>query len=417
MMHAEEAGLTPLIQPFAAIRPIPERAVDVVARPYDVLSFAEAKAEAAGRPLSFLHVSRAEIDLPDATDAHAPEVYAQAARAFAAMRRAAVLIADERPGFYVYRLSAAEGHEQTGLAVAASVAAYRQNRVRKHEHTRPDKVLDRARQIEAVGAHTGPVLAVHQPNRRIALLMAETANGTPVADATTDDGTRHRVWPMRDEADITEITRLFEAMPALWIADGHHRSAAAARLAERRQAAGLPCNGRFLQVTFPTDEVRILDYNRVVRDLLHPADAFLHALDKICLIEEVGTAVHPEAKGTFGMYLAGRWYRLRLRHQPDATGSPAASLDASLLQERILGPLLGISDPRSDARIDFIGGGRGLGALEERVRSGQWAVAFSLYPTHLEDVIAVADAGEVMPPKSTWFEPKLADGLLSLPLA
>jgi uncharacterized protein (DUF1015 family) len=221
---------------------------------------------------------------------------------------------------------------------------------------------------------------------------------------------------MLDAAAIEKITRLFETAPALWIADGHHRSAAAARVAEHREAAGLPCHGRFLLVTFPTDEVRILDYNRVVRDLLHPADAFLGGLEKICTVEETATAVRPEAKGTFGMFLAGHWYRLRLRHPPEATASPAASLDVSLLQERILAPVLGIGDPRTDPRIDFVGGGRGLGTLEERVRSGEWAVAFSLCPTQLEDVIAVADAGQVMPPKSTWFEPKLADGLLSLPL-
>ena len=416
-MNSDMAASPPLLRPFAAIRPIPPRAADVAARPYDVLSFAEAKAGAAGRPWSFLHVSRAEIDLPAGTDPHAPEVYAQAARAFAAMRQAGVLTREERPACYVYRMTAADGHEQTGLAAAASVAAYRQNRVRRHEHTRPDKVLDRARQIEAVGAHTGPVLAVYRPDPEVARLLGEATAGPPAADATTDEGTRHRVWPMLDAAAIEKITRLFETAPALWIADGHHRSAAAARVTEHREAAGLPCDGRFLLVTFPTDEVRVLDYNRVVRDLPYPAGAFLGVLEQICTVEATGgTAVRPEAKGTFGMFLAGHWYRLRLRHPPEATASPAASLDASLLQERILAPVLGIGDPRTDPRIDFVGGGRGLGALEERVRSGEWAVAFSLYPTRLEDVIAVADAGQVMPPKSTWFEPKLADGLLSLPL-
>jgi uncharacterized protein (DUF1015 family) len=415
-MTAHTAAPLPLLQPFAAIRPTPQRAPDVAARPYDVLSFAEAKAAAAGRPWSFLHVSRAEIDLPDGTDPHAPDVYAKAAHAFAAMRQADVLIRQEQPAYYAYRMTAADGHEQTGLAAAVSVVAYRQSRVRKHERTRPDKVRDRARHIEAVGAHTGPVLAVHRPDPEVARLLGEATAGPPLADATTDEGTRHRVWPMLDGVAMEEITRLFETTPALWIADGHHRSAAAARVAEHREAAGLPGDGRFLLVTFPSDQVRILDYNRVVRDLLHPADVFLAVLDKICTVEETQTAVRPEAKGTFGMFLAGRWYRLRLRHAPEAAASPAASLDASLLQERILGPVLGIGDPRTDPRIDFVGGGRGLGALEERVRSGEWAVAFSLFPTSLEDVIAVADAGDVMPPKSTWFEPKLADGLLSLPL-
>ena len=418
MMSATAGSIAtpPVIQPFTAIRPVPPRAADVAARPYDVLSFAEAKAAAIGRPLSFLHVSRAEVDLPDGTDPHAAEVYAQAASAFHRMIETGALIREERPCYYVYRLRA-NGHVQTGLAAAGSVAAYSMNRIRRHEHTRPDKELDRTRQIEAVSAHTGPVLTVHAPDPEIALLLEQAARAEPVADALTDDGTRHQVWPLADAAVIDAVTKRFEAMPAIWIADGHHRSAAAARVAEARAKAGENNADRLLLVSFPTDQVRILDYNRVVRDLNGRTEgAFLEAAAGAFGVAVSGEPVRPESPETFGMFLGGRWYRLRLREPPPAAASPVDRLDVSLLNDRLLAPLLGIGDPRTDKRIDFVGGGRGLPALEERVLSGEWAVAFSLHPTRLADLIAVADAGQVMPPKSTWFEPKLADGLLSLPL-
>ena len=418
-MMSATAGLVetpPLIQPFTAIRPVSRHAADVAARPYDVVSFAEAKAAAAGRPLSFLHVSRAEVDLPDGTDPYAAEVYAQAASAFHRMIETGALIREARPCYYVYRLRA-NGHVQTGLAAAGSVAAYSINRIRRHEHTRPDKELDRTRQIEAVSAHTGPVLTVHAPDPEMALMLEQAARAEPVADALTDDGTRHQVWPLADAAVIDAVTKRFEAMPAIWIADGHHRSAAAARVAEAREKAGETSAGRFLLVSFPTDHVRILDYNRVVRDLNGRTEgAFLEAVRGAFEVAITGEPVRPEAPEIFGMFLGGRWYRLRLREPPPATASPVDRLDVSLLNDRLLAPLLGIGDPRNDKRIDFVGGGRGLAALEERVLSGEWAVAFSLHPTRLGDLIAVADASQVMPPKSTWFEPKLADGLLSLPL-
>lgn len=417
MMNATPGSIRtpPLIQPFTAIRPAPGRAPEVAARPYDVLSFAEAKA-AAGRPLSFLHVSRAEVDLFDGTDPYAAEVYAQAASAFHVMLESGALIREARPCYYVYRLRA-DRHVQTGLAAAGSVAAYSTNRIRRHEHTRPDKELDRTRQIEAVGAHTGPVLTVHAPDPEIALLLEQAARAEPVADAVTDDGTRHQVWPLADAAIIDAVTKRFEAMPAIWIADGHHRSAAAARVAEARAKAGRHSAGRFLLVSFPTDQVRILDYNRVVRDLNGRTEgAFLEAVGRAFEVAITGEPVRPESPETFGMFLGGRWYRLRLREPPPAPASPVDRLDVSLLNDRLLAPLLRIGDPRTDKRIDFVGGGRGLPALEERVRSSEWAVAFSLHPTPLADLIAVANAGQVMPPKSTWFEPKLADGLLSLPL-
>jgi uncharacterized protein (DUF1015 family) len=400
-----------LLAPFAALRPTAATAPQVIARPYDVLSFEEARAGAAGRPLSFLHVSRAEIDLPPGTDAHAPEVYAQAGRAFRHLQEKGALVRDSQPCFYAYRMIA-DGHVQTGVAAAGSIAAYRVNRIRRHEHTRPDKELDRARQIAAVGAHTGPVLLAHPPDPAIAACLAKACRGEPLADAPTDDGTRHQIWRIAEPAATAAIIAAFEAMPAIYIADGHHRSAAAARVAGTHGG-----NGRFLVVSFPSDQMRILDYNRIVRDLNgHSADDLLRALERDFTAASEPRPVRPARPGEFGMYLAGRWYRLAPHPAPDEPLAPVDRLDVSRLSRRILEPLFGIDDPRTDPRIDFVGGGRGLDELARRVDSGGFAVAFALYPTALADLMAVADAGLVMPPKSTWFEPKLADGLLSLPL-
>jgi uncharacterized protein (DUF1015 family) len=406
---------SPLIQPFTAIRPTPERAAEIVARPYDVLSFAEAKAVAARRPLSFLHVSRAEVDLPAGTDPYDPDVYAEAASAFRRMIEDGALIREARPSYYVYRMSSG-AHVQTGIAAAGSVAAYRANRIRRHEHTRPDKEMDRTRQIVAVGAHTGPVLTLHVPDPELGMLL-EQVEGEPIADAVTDEGTRHQIWPLAEAEVIDAVTRRFEAMSAIWIADGHHRSAAAARVMEERAKVGGNGADRFLLVSFPTDQVRILDYNRVVRDLHdHTESTFLEAVGGAFTVASASQAVFPELPGTFGMFLCDRWYRLELREPPYEAARLVDRLDVSLLYDRLLAPILAIGDPRTDKRVDFVGGGRGLEALEHSVRSGDWAIAFSLHPTRLTDLIAVADAGQVMPPKSTWFEPKLADGLLSLPL-
>ena len=407
-----------LVAPFAALRPTAETAQGVAARPYDVLSRAEAVAGAAGRPLSFLHVSRAEIDLPDDTDPHAPAVYLQAAEALRGMQEARVLVRDDKPAYYPYRMTSADGHVQTGLAAAGSLAAYRQNRIRRHEHTRPDKELDRTRQIEAVGAQTGPVLTVHPADGELGRLIEEATAGPPLADATTDDGTRHQTWRINDRAVIDAITRCFEALPAIYIADGHHRSAAAARVAEahaadRSRPAG--AGDRFLLVSFPADEVRILAYHRVVRDLgtMTPAE-FITRLGREFVVTPEEQPVRPSARGEFGLYLADRWFRLICRDGP--SGPPEERLDVSRLNRLVLSPILGITDTRTDPRIDFVGGGRGIGELVDRVDSGAAAAAFALHPTSLAELMAVADAGQVMPPKSTWFEPKLADGLLSLPL-
>ena len=406
-----------LIRPFPALRPAPGRAAEVVAPPYDVMNAREAREMVRGRPWSFLHISRPEVDLPPETDPHDPAVYAKAAENLNRMRETGVLVRDSAPCYYVYRLTMGD-HEQTGLVAAASVAAYDSNRIRKHEHTRPVKENDRVAQIEALGAQTGPVFLVYPAHAEVDGLLAGVAEAPPAVDVTAGDGVRHQLWVIDDARRLQQLTAAFEAMDALYVADGHHRSAAASRVAATRNAAHPEAGGdapwnSFLSVVFPHDQVQILDYNRVVRDLngLERAD-FLQAVADRFDMEPAASAVRPGVPGEFGMYLPGQWYRLRLA-PAQIPADPVARLDVSLLASRLIDPVLGITDPRHDERIDFVGGIRGLEELARRVDSGEMAVAFSLYPTSMEALMAVADAHRVMPPKSTWFEPKLADGLVS----
>ncbi len=404
-----------LIVPFAGLRPVPEHAADVVAPPYDVLNTAEARERARGRPWSFLHISKPEIDLPEGTDPHDDTVYARGAGNLAKMIDAGILIREDRPVYYLYRLIMGD-HEQVGLVAAASVDDYLSNRIRKHEYTRPDKEADRVRQIDALNTQTGPVFLTYRHDPAIDELARRIMAKTPLYDLTADDGVRHTFWVIDDPRDIDTITRTFDAMPNLYIADGHHRSAAAARVAEQRRAAGKGGGAAdyFLAVLFPDNQMQILDYNRVVRDLngLSPK-AFLDALADAFVVTPSGTPVRPARAGEFGMYLDGQWYRLAIRPERIPADDPVRRLDVSLLQDNLIAPVLGITDPRRDDRIDFVGGIRGLGELEKRVDSGEMQVAFSLHPTSMADLMAVADAEQVMPPKSTWFEPKLADGLVS----
>ena len=407
-----------LIQPFAGLRPAPGRAPEIAAPPYDVLSSAEARASAAGKPWSFLHISKPEIDLPPDTDVHAPQVYAKAAENLRRMLAAKVLQRDARVCYYVYRMSQ-QGHEQTGLVVAASVAEYDSNRIRKHEFTRPDKEDDRVRQIEALNAQTGPVLLAYPHAPEVDTLLAQAVSGEPVSDVTTAGGVRHAVWRIEEPLRLEMLTASFDAMPALYIADGHHRSAAASRVAAARRArnakqeAAASCNF-FLAVAFPHHQMRILPYNRVVTDLNGLSrQEFLSKLGRNFALHVSPIAVAPGKPGEFGLYLAGEWYRLNIHPALVPASDPIERLDVSLLADCLMGPVLGITDPRRDKRIDFIGGIRGLAELEARVDSGEMAAAFSMFPTRMEDLMAVADLGEVMPPKSTWFEPKLADGLVS----
>ena len=406
-----------LIQPFAALRPASGRANDVVAPPYDVLSTEEARERASGRPWSFLHISKPEIDLPAGTNPYAPEVYAKGAENLQAMIQAGVLARDPAPCYYAYRIVMGS-HTQTGIVAAASVADYDTNRIRKHEFTRPDKEDDRVRQIDALDAQTGPVLLAYPAAPGVDAILAEASVGTPDSDAELD-GVRHTLWVIRDPAIQARITAAFNAMSALYIADGHHRSASASRIAAARRAANPGHTGSepynfFLSVVFPAHQMRILDYNRVIADLNGlPAQAFLERVGVAFGVEPAASAVKPERPGVFGMYLDGKWYRLSIRPDLIPADDPVGRLDVSLLQNNLIAPILGITDPRRDKRIDFVGGIRGLPELEKRVNSGEMALAFALHPTRMEDLMAVADANEVMPPKSTWFEPKLADGLAS----
>ncbi len=403
----------PLIRPFRALRPAPGRAAEVVAPPYDVLSSDEARTRAAGRPWSFLHVSKAEIDLPPGTDPHAPAVYGAAADSLRRMCEAGVLVRDPRPAYYAWRMQAGT-HVQTGLAVSASVAAYASNRIRRHEHTLPAKEQDRARQIEAVGAQTGPALLAYPEAPAIDAAIGRAALSAAIADTKLDDGVRHTLWRIDGEDEVAALGEAVERLPALYIADGHHRSAAAARVAAARRGSPQASAHYFLAVMFPARQMRILDYNRVVRDLNGRSAADLRAeLARLGTLAPSATAVRPDRPARFGIYLDGAWLALDLDPSRVPAGDPVASLDVSLLTTQILTPLLGIADLRRDPRIDFVGGIRGLQELERRVNGGQMAVAFALFPTPIEALFAVADAGEVMPPKSTWFEPKLADGLLS----
>ncbi|MBL8393704.1 MAG: DUF1015 domain-containing protein [Candidatus Accumulibacter sp.] len=405
-----------LIRPFAGLRPRSADAAAVVAPPYDVLSSEEARQAASGRPLSFLHVSKAEIDLPPEVDHYAPEVYARSADNFRRLIEQGVLCRDPRVCYYVYRLVMGE-HTQTGLVAAAAIAAYDSNRIRKHEFTRPDKEDDRVRQIEALNAQTGPVLLVHPDDPEAERLIASAADGAPIADVSASDGIRHTLWMIEDAALMAQISDVFAAMPALYIADGHHRSAAASRVAagRRRQPGGADDGQSFLSVIFPAAQMLIMDYNRVLRDLNGLSEGeFLAALEQRYLVSAAGEAVRPERSGVCGMYLSGQWYRIEIRPGLVPLSDPVRRLDVSVLTEQLLAPVLDVTDLRRDTRIDFVGGMRGLGELERRVNSGEMAVAFAMYPTQMADLMAVADAGHIMPPKSTWFEPKLADGLVSL---
>jgi uncharacterized protein (DUF1015 family) len=402
-----------LIKSFRALRPAPGRAGEVLAPPYDVLSSAEARERVEGKPWSFLHVSKAEIDLPPAIDLYDAAVYAKAAENLQRMIGAGVLRRDDKPCYYVYRLTW-RGHVETGFAAVASVAAYASNRIRKHELTTVAKEDDRVRQIEAVNAQTGPVMLAYPTAPEIDAMLARAAAGEPAVDVTADDGVRHQLWVVGDGATIAALTGAVDALPALYIADGHHRSAAAERIAKTRGGEG--SHDSFLAVLLPQAQMTILDYNRALRDLNgRSADALLAEIGQRYSVEASDQPVHPASAGEIGMVLAGRWYRLMLRPErmKEAGHDPVARLPVTLLARNIIEPIFNVTDPRRDKRIDFVGGGRGLGELERLVSSGRMAVAFALYPTQMSDLMAVADAGSIMPPKSTWFEPKLADGMVS----
>ena len=390
-----------------------------MAPPYDVVDRAEAKALAEQRPWSFLHISRPEIDLADDVGPYDPRVYAKGRENLDRMIAEGVLARDERPCYYAYRLTMG-AHVQTGIVATASVEAYDGGRIKKHEFTRPVKEDDRVRQIDTLNAQTGPVFLVYAADSVVDGILAEVSGVPAEVDVTAErDGVRHEIWLIDQVERIEALTAAFDAMPAIYVADGHHRSAAGSRVGNARREANPAHSGdegynHFLSVIFPHDQMQILDYNRVVRDLNgQDKEAFLAAIGSAFDLEMSDEPVKPAGTGEYGMYLDGQWYRLAIHEERIPTDDPVARLDVSLLQDNLITPLLGIDDPRRDERIDFVGGIRGLEGLEKRVDSGDWKVAFALYPTTMQALMDVADAGEVMPPKSTWFEPKLADGLIS----
>jgi len=399
------------IKPFRALRPTAENAAAVSSVPYDVVSTDEARELANGNPLSFLRVTRSEIDLPAETDPHSAEVYQKARENFAAIRERAPLVVESSPALYCYRLQMGS-HEQTGVAGCFSVDEYESDRIKKHERTRRDKEDDRTRHILALRAQTGLVFLTYQASGAVDDQVGRTTARQPLYDFTAPDGVRHTVWPVTEDALM--LVRAFTDISALYIADGHHRVASAAR-ARGELRSGEPHDSveadTFIAVAFPDNQMQVLPYNRTVVDLGgKTADEFLGAVRERFGVSE-GTA-SPPRKGIVSMYLGHRWYFVDLTRAKPQDESRASSLDVALLQQHVLEGLLGIADVRSDTRIDFVGGARGTAALERTVDSGAAAVAFSLYPVTVDDLMAVSDAGGIMPPKSTWFEPKLRDGLL-----
>jgi uncharacterized protein (DUF1015 family) len=399
-----------VITPFRALRPTPASAAAVAAVPYDVVSTDEARALAAGNPLSFLHVSRAEIDLPPETNPYADSVYAKAVENFATLKTRAPLVVEDAPGLYVYRLRMG-GHVQTGIASCFSLDDYDRDVIKKHERTRRDKEDDRTRHIIELRAQTGPVFLVHEGSAGIDAVVQRTTATAPLFDFSAVDGVQHTVWRIA-ENDERELTAVFGAMSALYIADGHHRAASAARARQHLGKGGATGEwDTFLAVAFPGDQTQILPYNRVVKDLgSYTPDSFLSALRQRLTVK-TGPAT-PARKGEVAMFLGGAWHTLEMIPAPAGT-DPAGRLDVSRLHDLVLVPLLAIGDVRTDKRIDFVGGARGTGQLESLVSSGRAAVAFSMYPVSIADLMQISDSGGIMPPKSTWFEPKLRDGLLS----
>lgn len=397
------------IAPFKALRPQPQFAKQVASRPYDVLNSREAKKEALGNPDSFLHITKSEIDLPDDVDIHSAAVYEKAKENLKGFRQRAVLFEEDKPCYYIYQL-VMNGQSQTGLVCVSSLQDYENGLIKKHELTRPEKEEDRINHMKTIGAQTGNVFLAYLANGEVdGIINHWKERYTAVYDFTADDGIRHTVWVINDGNTVSTITRLFaEKIAATYIADGHHRAASAAKV--DKMIAG---DGFFLTTLFPSDQLRILDYNRVVQDLNGLGEeAFLEAVRKDFTVEESAAALAPQQLHEFGMYLNGVWYRLTAK---DGTYSndPIGVLDVTILQNNILDKILGIEDPRTDKRIDFVGGIRGLKELEERVDSGGAEAAFSLYPVSIQQLFDIADSGNIMPPKSTWFEPKLRDGLFT----
>ncbi len=403
------------IKPFRAYRPRPEHARDIASYPYDVVSSDEARELAKGNPHSFLHVGKPEIDLDPSISLYDDRVYAKGVENLRRLISTGELFRDAAPCFYVYQQRMGD-HVQAGLVGACSVREYEQDLIKKHEYTRKDKEDDRTRHVTECDANAEPVFLAYRARKEIDALVDRVRARKPVYDFTADDGIAHPVWVVDDAGETADLERMFAAVPCLYVADGHHRTAAAVRHGQMMRGRIASRTGEepfeyFMAVVFPHDQLRILDYNRVVKDLNGlTAPAFLA---KVAERFDVAPAPdpHPPRPRTFGLYLEGRWHHLSAKPGTYPADDPVKGLDVSILQDNLLAPVLGIADPRTDKRVDFVGGIRGMGELEKRCRNG-CAAAFSLYPTSLDQLMAVADAGKVMPPKSTWFEPKLRSGLL-----
>jgi len=396
------------LKPFAALRPKPELAAQICELPYDVMSSDEAREMAAGNPLSFLHVSKPEIDLPPGTDLYSPPVYAKGKENFQKLVSQGALRQDGKPEFYLYRQIMGK-HAQVGLVAAASCEEYLNNIIKKHEFTRPDKEDDRVRHIETLNSQTGPVFLTYRAVPAFDAFVAQKIAGAPAVDFTAKDGVRHTSWTISSPEEIKFVETQFAQIPFLYIADGHHRSAAAGRVFKSRDGAGH--SAQFLAVIFPHNQMQILPYNRVLKDLNgHSPEQFLHALGAVFDMKPGGSPV-PARKHELGFFMQGKWQTLTFKPKFTATSDPIERLDVTILQKQVLAPVFGIDDPRTSKRINFVGGIRGTAELEKLVNSGEYACAFSMFPTSIEDLMSIADAGGIMPPKSTWFEPKLRDAM------
>jgi len=403
------------IQPFNALRPAENFAAGVASRPYDVLNREEAKSEAAEKPASFLHITKSEIDLPESVDIHDKAVYEKAKENLKAFIDNHILIREEKPAYYIYQLIM-NGKSQTGLVAVSSVDDYENDIIKKHEFTRPEKEQDRINHITITGAQTGNVFLAYRDVPELNQLIGDWKHQhSPVYDFVADDGIRHTVWLVDSDQTVMEITTIFEnKVPETYIADGHHRAASAAKVRKQLGTDKTPAADYFLTTLFPASELQILDYNRVVKDLNGLSiEGFLAKLAENFTVTSSASPVKPAAMHHIGLYINHQWYELVAKPGTFDGNDPVGVLDISVLQKNVLGPLLGIQDQRTDKRIDFVGGIRGLEGLTARVDSGEMVLAFSLYPVGIEQLFAIADSGNVMPPKSTWFEPKLRDGLLT----
>ncbi len=405
-------------RPFRGIRPLSDNVAAVASRPYDVLDSAEARVEAACCPLSFLHVVKPEIDLPADVDPYGDEVYAKGRENFGRLLEFGHMKRDEEPSYYLYRLTM-DGRSQTGVVGCCMVDEYYDGRIKKHELTRPVKEDDRVRHVKTLNANAEPVFFSYRGNEAIDGFVLEQLSGVPVYDFTSEDGIRHEFWIVSDSEEVSRLQCLFSDVPFLYVADGHHRTAAAARVGKERREANPDHDGSeeynfFLAVLFPEDQLQIFDYNRVVTDLNGLSEEeFLAKLETSFDVRPSPTgACRPSGMREFGLYLKGNWFLLRAKEEVWDDDDPIGALDVTILSNHVLDPVLGITDLRRDKRIDFVGGIRGLNELEHRVDSGEMAVAFALHPVSMKQLLRIADADQIMPPKTTWFEPKLRSGLV-----